>query len=227
MSCRRASWRVGIDRCSRRRKSASHSVARRPRHQRQRPSARLPVCCRCRPSARMTLPGTVTLISRHWTPVHRGRVPSDGEFTLACQPARTRRRQQSRRCSAVPTPPKPGATTSLVSFTSPQLRPSTSSCHVQRRSDSRCPVGRCRSGSCATLTAAVVLSACSSSFRTRPAHPADIPGYLGVQANASATAAEARQTGMTPHCTRAGTAVFTVPGWQIPTEDSSQRPTLL
>jgi hypothetical protein len=63
---------------------------------------------------------------------------------------------------------------------------------------------------------AMALSACSNSSTPGVLTLADIPSYLDVTANSAATASEGRAVGTTPHCTKAGVVVFTVPGWRVP-----------
>jgi len=59
----------------------------------------------------------------------------------------------------------------------------------------------------------LALSACSSSPPPGVLTQADVPSYLGVRANPSAAASEARHTGtLAQGCKVAGNAVFTVPG---------------
>lgn len=61
------------------------------------------------------------------------------------------------------------------------------------------------------------LSGCGSSPPGLLTGP-DIPGSLGVKANAAAAATEARQESPSPHCKRSGVAVFSVPGQAVPVE---------
>ena len=69
---------------------------------------------------------------------------------------------------------------------------------------------------------ALTLSACSSSPPPGVLTQADIPSYLGVRPNPSATAAMARQAGRPPvHCTTTGLVLFSVPGQRV---DTSTRP---
>src|ERR1700687_1422904 len=65
------------------------------------------------------------------------------------------------------------------------------------------------------LTAAVAPSACSSPTPGLLTQ-SDLPSYLGLKANPSATASESRHIGADPPCKKAGVAVFTVPGWRVP-----------
>ena len=64
------------------------------------------------------------------------------------------------------------------------------------------------------FTAAVALSACGGSPTPGVLTQSDIPSYLGVKLNRSASASQARQT-RTPPCNTDRVAVFTVPGQRI------------
>jgi hypothetical protein len=61
----------------------------------------------------------------------------------------------------------------------------------------------------------LTLSACSSST-PGVLTQSDIPSYLGLTANPSASATAVRQEGTERHCKTAGVAVFTLPGWTMP-----------
>jgi hypothetical protein len=63
----------------------------------------------------------------------------------------------------------------------------------------------------AVLCTALALSACGSSPRGLITS-ADIPSYLGVQANPSFSASQESQESATPHCQKARVADFSVPG---------------
>jgi len=80
------------------------------------------------------------------------------------------------------------------------------------------------------LTAAITLSACSSSSTPGLLTQADIPSYLGVKLNPSASASEARHGGnLAPGCRAAGNAAFGVPGVHIVTKltATSKSPAIL
>jgi len=49
---------------------------------------------------------------------------------------------------------------------------------------------------------------------------ADIPSYLGLMVNPSASTTVARHEGSDPHCKKAGIAVFSASGWRVPTGGS-------
>jgi hypothetical protein len=67
-----------------------------------------------------------------------------------------------------------------------------------------------------TSTVAVALSACGGSSIPGVLTSAEIPSYLGLTANPSATTTAAHQQRTDDHCKKAGAAVFTLPGWTPP-----------
>ena len=73
-------------------------------------------------------------------------------------------------------------------------------------------------------TAAVALSACSSSPTPGVLTQSDIPSYLGVKLNPSESAYATRnEPSQTGHCTKVGITVFTVPGTRV--DNTTQLPT--
>jgi hypothetical protein len=73
----------------------------------------------------------------------------------------------------------------------------------------------------AVLGAALALSACSSPSSTGVLSQVDIPSYLGVQPNSSATAFEASHASPPAHCVTTGLVLFSEPGKRV---DTSTRP---
>ena len=79
------------------------------------------------------------------------------------------------------------------------------------------------------FAAAVALSACGGSSTSGVLTQSDIPSYLGVKANRSASDAERKREARTPHCTVTGVVVFSVPGKAVKAQSPlvSSAPTVL